>query len=131
MMGFSSDIMHTIVDKELKRQYPASEGWTLQPVPAKVGKDEIYTFSRRTGGKNEAVFVGITFGKTISEELVGELTASLKSRAALRSVSRLALIVPQETDLRNVPPAVAVSRMRAFRYVGEDLQWLKHPAHKS
>jgi hypothetical protein len=130
-MGFSSDIMHTIVEKELKRHYPASEGWTLQPAPAKVGKDEIYTFSRRTVGKNETVFAGITFEKTISEELVGELTASLKSRAATKSVAYLALIVPQDTDIRNVPPAVTVSRMRAFRYVGDDLMWLKHPAHSS
>jgi hypothetical protein len=130
-MGFSSDIMHTIVEKELKRHYPASEGWTLQPVPVKVGKDEIYTLSRRTGGKNETVFAGITFEKTISNELVGELSASLKSRAAMRSVAHLALIVPQETGTGNVLQTVTVSRMRAFRYAGDDLMWLKHAAQKA
>jgi len=130
-MGYSSDIMHTIVEKELKRHYPASEGWMLQAATVKVGKDELYSFTKRTGGKTEAVFVGITFGKTISEELIGELTGSLKSRAAGRSVSHLALIVPQETEVKNVPPTVTVSRMRAFSYAGDELVWLKHPARKS
>ncbi len=128
-MGFSADIMHTIVEKELKRHYPASEGWVLQPGPVTAGRDKLYSFTKRTGGKSEAVFVGISFEKTVSDELIRELTSSLTSRPAMRSVSHLALIVPQGTDVKNVPPAVNVSRMRAFRYVNDDLMWLKHPAH--
>ena len=130
-MGFSDDIMHTIVEKELKRRYPASEGWVLQPGPATVGRDEVYSITRRTGGKSEAVFVGISFEKTVSDELIRELTNSLSSRLAVRSVSHLALIVPGNTDAKNVPPAVNVHRMRAFRYINDDLMWLKHPAHRA
>jgi len=130
-MGFSSDIMHSIVEKELKRHYPSSEGWALQPGMVKVDGDELYTFTKRTGGKNEAVFVGITFGKKIGDALIRELTGMVSSRAATRAVPHLALIVPQETDVRNVPPSVSVSRMRAFRYVGDDLTWLKHRTGRS
>lgn len=126
MMGFSSDIMHTIVEKELKRHFPSSEGWTLQPGSVKVDGDELYSFTNRTGGKNEAVFVGISFGKMVADRLIRELTDSLTSRTATRAIPHLALIVPQETDVRNVPPSVTVSRMRSFRYVGDDLLWLKH-----
>ena len=125
-MGSSSDIMHSIVEKELKRHYPSSEGWRLQPGMMKADGDELYTLTKRTGGKNEAVFVGVTFGKKIGDALIRELTGMLSSRAATRGVPHLALIVPQETDVRNVPPSVTVSRMRAFRYVGDDLTWLKH-----
>ncbi|HTY15050.1 MAG TPA: hypothetical protein VMC42_05030 [Methanoregulaceae archaeon] len=131
MMGFSSDIMHAIVEKELKRHYPSSEGWTLQPGPVKVDGDELYSFVKRVGGKNEVVFVGVSLGKTIGGALIRELTAKLSSRAAARSVSHLALIVPQDSDVRNVPPPVTVSRMRAFRYEGDDLIWLKHHTRRS
>lgn len=130
-MGFSSDIMHNIVEKELKRHYPTSEGWTLQPGPVKVDGDELYSLVKRVGGKYETVFVGITFGKTIGDALIRGLTGTLSSRAAARAVPHLALIVPQETDVRNVPPSVTVSRMRAFRYEGNDLMWLKHRTRSS
>ena len=49
-MGFSADIMHTIVEKELKRHYPASEGWVLQPEPVTAGRDN-YIRSRKERGK--------------------------------------------------------------------------------
>ncbi len=129
-MGFSSDIMHTIVEKELKRHYPSSEGWTLKPGSEKVDGDELYSFIKRVGGKNEEVLVGITFKKTIGDGLIRKLTGSLSPSGAARAASRLALIVPQETDVRNVPPSVTVSRMRAFRYEGDDLLWLKHNTRK-
>ncbi|HVP95323.1 MAG TPA: hypothetical protein VMS89_09175 [Methanoregulaceae archaeon] len=123
--------MHTIVEKELKRQYPASEGWVLQPGPKKVGTNEIFSFTRRTGGKNEVVFVGITFERKVSDELIGELMALLKSPVASRSVSHLALIAPKDTDIKNVPSSVHMNWMRSFRFVDDDLLWLKHPNHRA
>ena len=130
-MGFSGDIMHTIVEKELMRHYPSSEGWTLQPGAAKVDGDELYSFAKRVGGKIEAVFVGITFKKAVGDALIRELTRSLSSKTAARAVSHLALIVPQETNIKNVPPSVTVGRMRAFRFEGDDLLWLKQRNRRS
>ena len=130
-MGFSGDIMHTIVEKELKRNYSVSEGWVLQSGPKKIGRDEIFTLAKKTAGKHEVAFVGITFEKAVSSDLINDLISSSKSPAASRSVSRIALIVPQGTDTKNVHSSVTVIWMRAFRYKDSDLIWLKHPTHKA
>jgi hypothetical protein len=130
-MGYTSDIMHTIVEKELKRHYPVSDGWVLQPGSKKVGRSEIFTITKKRGGKNEVAFVGISFEKTTSSELINELRSAVQSPAALRAMSQSALIVPQGTDEKNVPASVKVTYMRAFRYTDDELIWLKHPLHKA
>ena len=130
-MGFSGDIMHSIVEKELKRNYPVSEGWVSQPGSKKIGSGEIFTLTKKRGGKNEVAFVGITFEKAVSSELIDDLISSSKYPAGSRTVSHTALIVPQGTDTKNVHSSVRVTWMRAFRYKDSDLVWLKHPTHKA
>ncbi len=68
-MGYSGDIMHDIVQKELKRNYPASEGWVISEAHKQVGNDEIFTLSRRRGS-NQVVTVGATFERIVGPGLV-------------------------------------------------------------
>ena len=68
-MGYSGDIMHDIVQKELKRNYPASEGWVVSGVSKKIGNDEIFSVSRRRGS-SQVVTVGVTFSRIIEPGLV-------------------------------------------------------------
>jgi hypothetical protein len=129
-MGYTGDIMHSIVEKELKRNYPGSEGWVLQPESKKIGKDEIFTLIKKRGGKNEAAFVGITFERKIDAPFLEALIATSKSPAASRSAWHYALIAPQGIDQTGIPGPMKVIYMRAFRYDDGGLVWLKHPTQK-
>jgi len=129
-MGYSGDIMHDIVQKELKRNYPASEGWVIREVPKNVNKDEIFSVSRRRGS-SQVVTVGATFERIIGPGLVSALMAEQESPAAKKAAWQASLLVPQGTDVSGLPAGIKVIRMRSFRYEGKDLLWLKRPAGSS
>ena len=79
-MGYSGDIMHDIVQKELKRNYPASEGWVVKGASKKVGNDEIISVSRRRGS-SQVVTVGATFSRIIEPGLVASMLAEQETPA--------------------------------------------------
>jgi len=126
-MGYSGDIMHDIVQKELKRNYPASEGWVISGAPKQVGNDEIFSLSRRRGS-NQIATVGASFGRVIAKELVSALVDGKETAAAKKGTWHACLLVPQGTDVSGLPESMKVVFMRSFRYEGKDLLWLKRPA---
>lgn len=126
-MGYSGDIMHDIVQKEIKRNYPASEGWVITGTPKQVGNDEIFTLSRRQG-KNQVATVGATFERVISQDLLSALVAGKEATAAKKGIWHASLLVPQGTDISGIPEGMKFIFMRSFRYEGKDLLWLKRPA---
>jgi hypothetical protein len=129
-MGYTGDIMHAIAEKELKRNYPLSDGWVLRPESKKIGKDEIFTLIKKRGGKNETAFVGITFEKTLDNSLIQALLMDAGSPAAARTTWYCALIAPQGIDQGNIPDTIKVIYMRSFKYEDSSLVWLKHPTQK-
>ena len=126
-MGYSGDIMHDIVQKELKRNYPASEGWVISEAHNQVGNDEIFSISRRRGS-NQVATVGATFGRIVGPGLVAALNEGGTTPAAKKGTWYACLLVPQGTDVSGLPDDVKVIFMRSFRYEGKDLLWLKRPA---
>jgi hypothetical protein len=126
-MGYSGDIMHDIVQKEVKRNYPASEGWVISEARKQVGNDEIFTLSRRRGS-NQLMTIGATFERIIVPGLVSELIESGATPAAKKGTWNACLLVPQGTDVSGLPAGMKVIFMRSFRYEGKDLLWLKRPA---
>jgi hypothetical protein len=126
-MGYSGDIMHDIVQKELKRNYPASEGWVITEDSKQVGNDEIFSLSRRRGSSQVAT-VGATFARVIGQELISALMQGKETAAAKRGTWYGGLLVPQGTDVSGLPEGIKVVFMRSFRYEGKDLLWLKRPA---
>jgi len=126
-MGYSGDIMHDIVLKELKRNYPASEGWVISGTAKQVGDDEIFSLSRRRGS-NQVVTVGATFGRIVGQGLVSALLEGRATPAAKKSSWHAGLLVPQGTDVSGLPADIKVIFMRSCRYEGKDLLWLKRPA---
>ncbi len=126
-MGYSGDIMHDIVQKELKRNYPASEGWVISGTAKQVGDDEIFLLSRRRGS-NQVATVGATFGRIVGQGLVSALLEGKATPAAKKSSWHACLLVPQGTDVSGLPADIKVIFMRSFRYEGKDLLWLKRPA---
>jgi hypothetical protein len=125
-MGYSGDIMHDIVQKELKRNYPASEGWVVRGASRKIGNNEIFSVSRRRGS-SQVVTVGATFERIIGPGFVSALVAEKETPAAKKGTWHASLLVPQGTDISGLPPEIKAIFMRSFRYEGKDLLWLKRP----
>ncbi len=125
-MGYSGDIMHDIVQKELKRNYPASEGWVISGTQKQVGNDEIFTLSRRRGS-SQVASVGTTFGRIVGSGLISALMAGKTTPAAKKGTWYACILVPQGTDVSGLPEGMKVIFMRSFRYEGKDLLWLKRP----
>jgi len=126
-MGYSGDIMHDIVQKEIKRNYPASEGWVISGTPKQVLNDEIFLLSRRRGS-NQVATVGATFGRIVGPGLVSAMMEGKETPAAKKGTWHACLLVPQGTDVSGLPDGMKVIFMRSFRYEGKDLLWLKRPA---
>jgi len=125
-MGYSGDIMHDIVQKELKRNYPASEGWVISGDPKQIGNDEIFSVSRRRGS-NQVATVAATFGRIVGQGLVSAMLEGKATPAASKGTWHACLLVPQGTDVSGLPDEIRVIFMRSFRYEGKDLLWLKRP----
>lgn len=125
-MGYSGDIMHDIVQKELKRNYPASEGWVISGAPKQVGNDEIFSLSRRRGS-NQVTTVAATFGRMVEPGLISSLMEGKETTAAKKGTWHASLLVPQGTEVSGLPAEIKVIFMRSFRYEGKDLLWLKRP----
>jgi hypothetical protein len=126
-MGYSGDIMHDIVQKELKRSYPASEGWVISETHKQVGNNEIFTLSRRRGS-NQVVTVGATFERIVGPAFIAALIEGGATPAAKKGTWHSCLLVPQGTEVSGLPVGMKVIFMRSFRYEGKDLLWLKRPA---
>ncbi len=126
-MGYSGDIMHDIVQKELKRNYPASEGWVISDARKQAGDIEIFTVSRRQGS-NQVATVGATFERIVGSGLASALLQGKAAPAAKKGTWHASLLVPQGTDVSGLPGEIKVIFMRSFRYEGKDLLWLKRPA---
>ena len=126
-MGYSGDIMHDIVQKELKRNYPASEGWVISDARKQAGDIEIFTVSRRRGS-NQVATVGATFERIVGSGLASALLQGKAEPAAKKGTWHASLLVPQGTDVSGLPGEIKVIFMRSFRYEGKDLLWLKRPA---
>jgi hypothetical protein len=126
LMGYSGDIMHDIVQKELKRNYPASEGWVISGAPKQIVNDEIFSLSRRRGS-NQVATVAATFGRMVEPGLISSLMEGKETTAAKKGTWHASLLVPQGTEVSGLPAEIKVIFMRSFRYEGKDLLWLKRP----
>lgn len=129
-MGYSGDIMHDIVQKELRRNYPASEGWTISGAPKAIGNDEVFMVSKRQKS-NQVASVGVSFARVVGSDLVSAVMEGKTSTAAKKSSWHSSIIVPQGADLSGLPDGIKILYMRSFRYEGKDLTWLKRPVGSS
>ena len=123
-MGYAGDIMHDMALKELRRHYPMSEGWSVAGEPKKFGENEIYLLYRR-GMRSQSATVGISFDRVFAPGFIDMLIGAGPGAAKPSSIT--GLIVPQGVDTSHLPGGIRVGFMRAFRYEGYDLLWLKKP----
>ena len=130
-MGFSSDIMHDLVAKEIRSIYSSYDGWKYSSKALGTGYDKLVTLERRNDGHRECVKVFVTLEKAVPSPLPEDLTRP--DRAADGTVTRYAcaVMVPAHADTSSVPAGVRVLTMNSFAFENKELIWVKKSARKS
>lgn len=121
-MGSTNDTMHEFERKELKKNYPFSEGWKQASGQAGAGcSGAIYTFTRDLWVGREQVIVISMYKPVVSGEEIAEIRTRLINGHARSS---FALMVPAGSDCTAVPDDIRVITMSSFGYDAGKLVWL-------
>jgi len=130
-MGFTSDIMHDFVAKEIKNIYSSYDGWKCMLRQLGTGYDTLVTLERRNGGHRDCVKVLVTFERSVPSPLPEELTRADRTSDGTITRHAYAVMVPANADTSAVPSGVGIYTMRSFAFVGKELTWVKKPVRKS
>jgi len=130
-MGFSSDIMHDFVGKEIKNIYSSYDGWTCTPRPLGTGYDTIMVLERRNGGHRECVKVLVTFGRSVPSPLPEAFTSAERTPDGTVTRYEYAVMAPANADTSAVPAGIRLYTMRSFAFEGKELTWVKKPVRKT
>jgi hypothetical protein len=131
IMGFSSDIMHDFVEKEIKAIYSSYDGWKITQKNLNDTYDTIVTLERRIGGHRDYIRILATFSKEVSPSLFDELKKPEQSNDGTVARHAFAVLVPVNADTSSVPAGIQVHIMRSFAYEGKELTWVKKPVRKA
>jgi hypothetical protein len=125
-MGSTDDIMHEFVKKELKRFYPAIDGWQIKPSAKSGGKEQGFVVARRMGGKSEGAHVLVSFDRVVAPATIDSLKAMARNDPIPGLVSpKMILVIPQNTDSSGVSGEITVLPMQSFVWEEKELIWLR------
>jgi hypothetical protein len=131
-MGSNDDIMHEFVRKELKKLYPSVDGWQIKPAAKSGGKEQGFVVARRILGRSEGAHVLVSFDRIVTPGTVDSLMAMAKNDPIPGLASpKMILVIPQNTDLTNVPREVTVLPMQSFAWEDKELIWLRRRSQMS
>ena len=130
-MGFSSDIMHDFVEKEIKNVYSSYDGWKITPRKLGSGYDTIAVLERRNGGHRECVKVLISFSRSVPSPLPEDLTNAECFTDGTITRYSYAVMVPANADTSSIPAGVSIYLMKSFAFEGKELTWVKKPVRKT
>ena len=130
-MGFSSDIMHDFMAKEIKNIYSSFDGWKFTSRPTGNGYDSIMVLERRNGGHHECVKVLVTFERSVPSPFPEDLTTAERNTDGMPTRFSYAVMVPVNADTSSVPAGVRIYTMRSFAFEGKELTWVKKPVRKT
>jgi hypothetical protein len=130
-MGFSSDIMHDFVDKEIKNVYSSYDGWKITPRELGSGYDTVVLLERRNGGHRDSVKVLVTFASSVASPLPEALTRAERYSDGTVTRQECAVMVPANADTSTVPAGVKIYTMKSFAIEGKELTWVKKPIRKT
>jgi hypothetical protein len=130
-MGFSSDIMHDFMAKEIKNIYSSFDGWKFTSRPTGNGYDSIMVLERRNGGHHECVKVLVTFERSVPSPFPEDLTTAEHNTDGMPTRFSYAVMVPVNADTSSVPAGVRIYTMRSFAFEGKELTWVKKPVRKT
>ena len=130
-MGFTSDIMHDFVAKEIRNLYSSFDGWKFTSRETGTGYDTIIVLERRNGGHRECVKVLVTFSRIVPSPLPEELTRADDSMDGTPIRFSCAVMAPANADTSAIPSGILVYTMRSFAFEGKELTWVKKPVRKA
>jgi hypothetical protein len=130
-MGFSSDIMHDFVAKEIRNIFSSYDGWQFLSHPTGKGYDTLVSLERRNGGNRESVKVLVTFDRSIPSALPEELARADRPKDGTLARFECAVLAPQNADTSAVPSGIHVYTMKSFAFEGKELIWVKKPVRKN
>lgn len=130
-MGFSSDIMHDFVTKEIRAVFSGYDGWNSTQRTLEGGYDTLVTLDRVNGGHRECMRVLVTFAPEVSPSLIEELKKT--DRTSDGTITRIGfgVMVPANADTSAVPSGFLVYTMKSFAFEGKNLIWVKKPVQKA
>jgi hypothetical protein len=129
-MGFSTDIMHDFVAKEIRSIYSSFDGWTATVRSLEGGYNRVVILERRDNGHRECVKLLVSFGTDVSSHLLEELSIKEKSADGTPVRYSVAVMVPGNADTSSVPAGIPVYTMQSFSFDGKELVWVKKPVRK-
>lgn len=130
-MGFTSDIMHDFVAKEIKNIYSSYDGWKCTPRLLETGYDTLIILERRIGGHRQCVKILVTFGRFVPSPLPEEFTRVESAPDGTVTKYEYAVMVPANADTSAVPSGIKVYTMKSFAFEGKELAWVKKPVRKT
>ncbi|NYT04772.1 MAG: hypothetical protein GKC04_00145 [Methanomicrobiales archaeon] len=123
-MGFVNDSMHTYIERDLKKKYPASEGWKIERDPAWDGVKFDYQVSKRRFGVHARYLVEVVIEKTITASMVGTIKGKIEAvNAQGVSSDGVVLIIPTGADVSAVPDGMETMFLKVLKVEDNDILW--------
>ena len=129
-MGYSSDIMHDFVAKEIRSIYSSYDGWKITERTTGHGYDRIAVLERRANGHRECVKILVTLAKDVSPAQLDMLCTPERTSDGTLTRNSCAVMVPANANSASVPQGIPVLTMNSFAFDGKELAWVKKPVRK-
>lgn len=118
--------------KEIKRYFPACEGWTIGPGVSPARDCRIFCLEKRKMNVKTAFHVLVSFGTTVPAAAIKALENSPviapgKQNTAVKNV----VLVPLNANVAGLPDTFRVLSMKQLSVEGNALTWLKKPSSRT
>jgi hypothetical protein len=130
-MGFTTESLHSYVERDIKKEFSPREGWTIEknPVWNEVAFD--YQIWRKRLGKANRFVVDVMIRTKVGS---GDVAAIQEKIDMLRAdnvpVDNAIVVVPTGADVTEVPEEIEVKFLKILKIEdGDILWWRKNPDH--
>lgn len=130
-MGICTDIMNDFVQQEIKRIYSSYDGWKITPRRHGNSYETIFVIERMSKGTREIAKVLASFKKTVTLDMLEELTLPEKVSDGTVPRRSYAVMVPANADTSALPQDLKILSMKSFAFDGKDLVWIKKPVRRT
>lgn len=120
-MGSAKDVMELFAERDIRRVFSTSDGWSITPVGTPACTGYFYRVSRSKWVGEEVAFIAVSFDKSPGEDVINALDLLPGSQG---SRTKKYLLTPQAADTSAVPPHVKHLLMNAFTFEGGQVIWL-------
>jgi len=120
-MGSVQDIMQTFAHRDIRVQFPDHDGWHLKSVTLRENSGLTFRVSRYFHGQNEQAFIAVSLEQKPSASQIAALKTIPQDG---RTFKGYFLLVPQDTDVSDVPEEIRVLFMSSFGFVDGRLIWI-------